>query len=86
MTTDRLSKRLAKIEAVSNLKSFVLFVDDDGVPLPGQTVGPCCIIASKPISLEEWEQKYGRQAEPPHGEPMPPVPPRLAPGRKPVRD
>ena len=86
MTTDRLSNRLAKIEAVSNPKSFVLYVDDDGVPLPGQTVGPCYIIARQPMSIEEWVQRYGRQAEPPLGEPMPPVPPRLAPGRRPARD
>ena len=59
MSTDRLSNRLAKIEAVSKPKSFVLYVDDDGIPLPGQNVGAHYVEApARSLSAEEWMARY----------------------------
>ena len=63
MTTDRLSNRLSKIEAVSKSKSFVLYVDDDGIPLPGQNVGACYVQApARSLSAEEWMARYTPKA------------------------
>ena len=63
MITDRLSNRLAKIEAVSKPKSFVLYVDDDGIPLPGQKVGACYVEApARLLSAEEWMARYAPKA------------------------
>ena len=63
MTTDRLGNRLSKIEAVSKPKSFVLYVDDDGIPLPGQNVGAYYVEApARSLSTEEWMARYAPKA------------------------
>ena len=57
MSTDRLSNRLAKIEAISKPQGYVVWLNDDG-SIPGVPSSGCYILAPRPLPIEEWTAKY----------------------------
>lgn len=58
MTTERLSNRLAKIEAISKPQGYVVWIDDNG-SIPVLPSSGCYVLAPRTLSNEEWMAKYG---------------------------